>query len=86
VNQNSVTIANALIPSSITIAPGDTVVWVNQTAGVQTASSNDGGQTFTTGPIQPGASSLPITVPGSTGYRVSPAGFPGTITVNRNDI
>jgi hypothetical protein len=57
------------------------VVWVNATNAVQTAGSDDGGQTFTTGPVQPGANSLPITVPVSTPYTVQPAGLHGSITV-----
>ena len=80
--QVSVSIAAALNPDPIIIAAGDIVVWTNNTAMVQTASSNDGGQTFTTGAIQPGANSLPITVPASTSYAVSPAGLQGNITVN----
>lgn len=74
--------AAVLDPNPITIDAGDTVVWTNSTATVQTASSRDGGQTFTTGAVQPGANSLPITVPRSTSYAVAPAGVNGNITVS----
>jgi len=80
--QINVSIAAALNPDPIKIKSGDTVVWTNNTTSVQTASSNDAGQTFTTGPIQPGANSLPITVPSTTGYSVQPAGLQGTVNVN----
>jgi hypothetical protein len=36
------------------------VIWQNTTTAVQDATSDDGGQTFTTGPIQPAQNSLPI--------------------------
>ncbi len=81
-NQETVTITTTLDPDPVTITAGDIVVWTNNTSTVQTASSDDGGQTFTTGPVQAGASSLPITVPSSTTYTVSPAGLNGTVTVN----
>lgn len=80
--EHTVTIAAALNPDPLTIITGDTVVWVNNTPAVQTAGSIDGGQTFTTGPIQPNADSMPITVRKSTPYTVSPAGLSGNITVN----
>jgi plastocyanin len=80
--QHTVVISVVLSPNAITITLGDTVVWVNNTATQQAASSNDGGQTFTTGSIQPGANSLPITVPASASYTVSPAGLQGSITVS----
>lgn len=78
---HTVSIGAALNPQSVRITSGDIVIWVNNTTAVQTASSDDGGQTFTTGPIQPGASSLPITVPASTTYTVSPAGLDGNVSV-----
>jgi len=74
--------AAVLDPDPITIAAGDIVVWTNNTAIVQTASSSDGGQTFTTGAVQPGANSLPIAIPASTSYTVAPAGVSGNITVS----
>jgi hypothetical protein len=40
-------------------APQCQITWQNTTTVVQDATSSDGGQTFTTGPIQPGQSSLP---------------------------
>jgi plastocyanin len=77
-----VVIANALSPESIRIKVGDLVIWQNNTADVQTASSDDGGESFTTGPIQENADSMPIAVPQTTTYTVSPAGFHGNITVD----
>lgn len=81
---HNINIASALVPKSISISDGDAVVWINNTATVQTASSNDAGQTFTTGPIQPNANSLPIAVPSATSYTVSPAGFTGNIVFTAN--
>lgn len=83
VKQATVTITTALQPDPVKIHAGDIVVWVNSTKAVQTVSSNDGGQTFTTGPVQPDANSLPITVPKTTAYSVSPAGLKGTVSVSR---
>jgi plastocyanin len=80
--QHTVVISAVLSPNAITITVGDTVVWVNDTATKQTVNSNDGSQTFTTGSIQPGANSLPITVPASISYTVSPVGLQGSITVS----
>jgi len=82
INQPGAGGATVLDPDPITIAAGDVVVWTNNTATVQTASSSDAGQTFTTGAVQPGANSLPITVPASTSYAVAPAGVNGNITVS----
>lgn len=81
VNQFTVTISTSLSPDPVQIHLGDIVIWTNNTTAVQTVSSNDGGQTFTTGPVQPNANSLPITVPSTTGYGVSPAGLSGTVNV-----
>src|ERR1017187_10021163 len=81
-NQSTVTIGAKLNPDPLSITAGDIVVWVNNTAEAQNASSNDGGQTFITGLIQPNGNSLPITVRTSTTYTVSPAGLLGSITVN----
>jgi hypothetical protein len=80
--QVTVTISSGLVPDPVQINLGDIVVWANSTSAVQTVSSNDAGQTFTTGPIQPSSNSLPITVPASTGYTVSPAGLNGTVSVS----
>ena len=80
--QVNVSIAAVLNPDPIAMSSGDIVVWTNNAAAAQTVSSNDAGQTFTTGIIQPGANSLPIVVPSSTGYTVQPAGLQGSITVN----
>jgi len=79
--QFTVTIGATLNPDPLAISAGDIVVWANSTTQVQTAASDDGGQTFTTGPIQAGANSLPITVPASTPYTVVPAALHGSITV-----
>lgn len=81
--QHSITIGITLMPDPLSIAVGDTVIWINTTAAVQHAGSNDGGQIFTTGPIQPNAQSLPISVPSSTGYTVSPAGLQGNISITQ---
>ena len=80
--QHTVAINTTLSPEPIAITAGDIVVWVNNRSTQQSVSSNDGGQTFTTGPIQPGANSLPITVPASASYTVSPAGLQGNVTVS----
>jgi hypothetical protein len=80
--QLAVNISAALSPDPANISAGDSVVWNNNTAGVQTVSSDDGGRTFTTGPIQPGSNSLPIAVPASSSYTVAPAGLHGNVVVN----
>jgi plastocyanin len=82
IKSQTVSIGASLNPGSLTITAGDIVVWVNNTSQAQTVSSVDAGQTFTTGAIQPGAKSLPITVPASTAYNVAPAMLSGNITVN----
>jgi plastocyanin len=78
---HQILITGMLNPDPLTMNRGDAVVWTNNTAAVQNVNSNDAGQTFTTGPIQPNANSLPITVPTSTSYSVSPAGLAGTINI-----
>lgn len=80
IKEVTVTIGSALKPDPIHIDEGDIVVWSNATTAVQTVSS-DSGQSFTTGTIQPNENSLPITVPGSTAYTVTPANLHGTVTV-----
>jgi hypothetical protein len=63
--QHNVTIDNnGLNPAQIAIVSEDTVVWTNSSTQVQTVSSDDGGATFTTGPIQIGSFSLPIVFSG----------------------
>lgn len=79
--QVTVSIGTTLDPDPIAIKSGDIIVWINNTTAAQTVSSNDSGQTFTTGPIQPGAGSLPISVSNSTRYTVSPVGIQGNVTV-----
>ena len=68
-------------PVSITVTEGDTIQWINSTAQVQDAT----GQTFATGPIQPGATSLPLLFnfadPGLS-YNSTPSGFQGTVVVS----
>jgi plastocyanin len=59
--QHTVAIRSAFDPQTINIVVGDAIVWVNQTLQADNVSSDDGGQTFMTGPVQAGASSLPIT-------------------------
>jgi plastocyanin len=76
----TVTIGSALTPDPIHINQGDIVVWTNATTVAQTVSS-DTGRSFTTGAIQPDENSLPITVPGSTTYTVTPANLHGKVTV-----
>ena len=80
--QITVVVSGTLNPDPIEINAGDLVVWQNNTAAVQTASSDDGGETFTTGPVQQNANSLPIVVPQTTTYTVTPAGLHGNITVD----
>ncbi len=43
------------------IKAGDSVVWENDDAVSHTATSDDGGQTFDTGPIRAGGKSAPVT-------------------------
>lgn len=80
---HSVVIDTVLNPSAITIVEGDRIVWTNSSAQVQSASSDDGGVTFATGPIQPGADSLPIAFDDPTASLPysCPSGLHGTIAV-----
>jgi plastocyanin len=80
IKEVTVTIGTALKPDPIHINAGDIVVWANATATVQTVNS-DTGQSFTTGAIQPNENSLPITVPGTTTYTVTPANLHGAVKV-----
>jgi hypothetical protein len=72
--QKSVTITNALNPAMIVIDAGDTILWINSSQQVQTVTSDDGGMTFTTGPIQVNSESLPIV------FQAPSAGVPYTCT------
>jgi hypothetical protein len=58
--ENNVIITFDLNPSQITINVDDTIVWINSSTQIQTVSSDDGGQTFTTGTIEVNSQSLPI--------------------------
>ena len=80
IKQVTVTIGSALNPNPIHINAGDIVVWANATTAVQTVNS-DTGNSFTTGGIQPNENSLPITVPGTTTYTVTPANLHGSVKV-----
>ena len=68
-------------------APQCQITWQNTTTVVQDATSSDGGQTFTTGPIQPGQSSLPITFSFSSQflreipYSSTASGLTGTVSI-----
>lgn len=74
-------------PNPATVDAPAMIVWANTTSVVQDATSDDGGQTFTTGPIQPGASSLPITFSKGTpagmkvGYTSTATGLKGDVIV-----
>jgi hypothetical protein len=76
--------ATGFSPNPLNISANTQVVWGNATTTVQDATSNDGGQTFTTGPIQPGQNSLPITF--SKGdvqipYSSTASGLQGVVSV-----
>jgi hypothetical protein len=77
----NITISNSgFSPESVTIQKGDAIEWVNSSDQVQDAT----GDTFTTGPIQPGSTSLPISFdfadPGLH-YQSTTSGFHGTVIV-----
>jgi hypothetical protein len=81
--QQTVTIGAALNPAQLTINENDTVVWINASAQVQTVTSQDGGATFTTGPIQVNSRSLPILFANASagvGYTCT-SGLNGTVIV-----
>lgn len=76
--------ATGFSPNPLNIPANTQVLWVNATTTVQDATSDDGGQTFTTGPIQPGQNSLPITF--SKGgakipYSSTASGFKAVVSV-----
>jgi hypothetical protein len=81
--EHSVTISNVLNPANITISVDDTIVWINSSAQVQGVASDDGGATFTTGPIQINSRSLPIVFsPASAGVSYTcTSGLKGTVAV-----
>lgn len=57
--RHNVRLTPAPNPDPISVMTGDTIVFSNESAGVENVSSNDG-VTFTTGKIHPAADSLPI--------------------------
>lgn len=80
-DHHEVTISNAgFTPQTITIEQGDSVEWVNSSDQVQDATSD----TFTTGPIQPNSTSLPISFDAASpgiNYQSMSSGFQGTVVV-----
>ena len=79
-SRTTVTIsANGFNPDPVTIHVGDTIEWANATNAVQDVT----GETFATGPIQPGETSLPIAFDSADpGLRYSSTtGFTGTVVV-----
>jgi hypothetical protein len=81
--EHSVTINNNLNPAQISIIVDDTIVWINSSQQVQTVTSDDGGQTFTTGSIAINSQSLPIIfsqVSGGVPYTCT-SGLHGTVIV-----
>lgn len=77
----NVTISNSgFEPKTVTVQEGDAIQWRNLTEQIQDATGN----TFTTGPIQPGSTSLPISFdfadPGLS-YQSTTSGFQGTVRV-----
>jgi plastocyanin len=47
-------------PTKLEVRVGDSVVWTNKALTAHTATSDDGGKTFDTDEIAPGASSKPV--------------------------
>jgi len=85
VKQVSVKVSGSTVsPNPVSVAVNDQIVWINQGSSVIGLLSSDGGVTFTTGPIQPGQQSLPITMmapnPGLA-YISNPPGVKGKIIV-----
>ena len=71
-------------PNPVTVQAGDSIEWLNATQDVQDAT----GDTFTTGPIQPGTTSLPIAFDFADpvlNYR-STTGLSGTVIVLQPDV
>jgi hypothetical protein len=76
--------ATGFSPTPLNIAANTQVVWANATSTVEGATSDDGGQTFTTGPIQPGQNSLPITFAkggAKIPYSSTASGLKGVVSV-----
>lgn len=73
-------ISTGFSPNPVTIQAGDSIEWANSTQQVQDAT----GATFTTGPIQPGAGSLPISfdfADPNISYISTTTGFQGSVVV-----
>jgi plastocyanin len=51
----------SFVPSRIEIHVGTAVVWANEARTVHSVTSDDGGQSFATGEVEPGKTSKPIT-------------------------
>jgi hypothetical protein len=85
VNQQLVTVSgNIIYPDPVIANVNDQIVWENTGSAAVTLSSADG-TTFTTGQIQPGQKSLPITMLApnpALKYVSNPPGVNGTIVVN----
>jgi len=81
--EHTVTIGGVLTPAQIDIDADDAIVWINTSPQVQTVSSDDGGTTFTTGPIQVNSRSLPIVFPvgGASVPYTCTSGLHGAVTV-----
>src|SRR5262245_22025671 len=81
--EHTVRLTPAPDPDPLTIETGDTVVFVNTSAGVEIVRSNDG-MTFTTGAVHPGASSMPIlfSAPSPAVAYTTTSGMTGTVVVN----
>jgi|SoiMethySBSTD1v2_1073268.scaffolds.fasta_scaffold1552001_2 hypothetical protein len=86
--EHSVIIDHSLHPAQISISTDDTIVWINSSQQVQTVTSDDNGQTFTTGPIQINSRSLPIVFSKvSTGVPYTcTSGLKGTVIVQARPI
>ncbi len=80
-NQVSIT-SVGYVPSALTIGPGQTVHWTNNTTGTETVTSSDG--LFGSGPIPPsGGFSIAVAEPGAHTYGSSNNSvLRGTITVS----
>ncbi|SRR6266481_3344308 len=74
-------ISTGFSPNPVTIQVGDSIEWANSTQQVQDAT----GATFTTGPIQSGAGSLPISfdfADPNISYTSTTTGFQGSVVVH----
>jgi hypothetical protein len=88
VAQQSVTIGEVLNPAQITVSIDDAIVWTNASTQVQMVTSDDGGATFATGPIQVRSDSLPVVFSNASAgvpYTCS-AGLKGMVIVTRDPV